>query len=134
MVFVVIAAACGSNGAARPPPRSATPRRTRIPLSASSPASCAEVVFDRLTPPQRVGQLFTLGLADDRLGSGEVDAIRSHHVGSVWFTRTTTGGAGAVRSVVDQVQAEGTPAATGGVRFYVAANQEGSPSPTMPRL
>ena len=82
-------------------------------------------MFDRLTLPQRVGQLFALGLADDRLGPAERDAIRSHHVGSVWFTETTTEGANAVGSVSAAVQAMATHAATGGVAFYVAANQEG---------
>jgi beta-N-acetylhexosaminidase len=82
-------------------------------------------VFDRLTPSQRVGQLFALGLAGDRLGPAELEAIRSRHVGSVWFTETTTAGASAVRQVAGQVQAQATDTATGGVRFYVAANQEG---------
>jgi beta-N-acetylhexosaminidase len=82
-------------------------------------------VFDRLTLQQRVGQLFALGLTDDRLGTEERDAIRSHHVGSVWFTETTTQGVRAVGSVATAVQAMATHAATGGVGFYVAANQEG---------
>lgn len=80
---------------------------------------------DRLSPQQRVGQLFALGLEDDRLGSGELDAIRSDHVGSVWFTATTEEGAGAVGEVAAAVQAEATRRATGGIGFYVAANQEG---------
>ncbi|MFL5798227.1 MAG: glycoside hydrolase family 3 N-terminal domain-containing protein [Actinomycetota bacterium] len=82
-------------------------------------------MFDRLTLPQRVGQLFALGLADDRLGAAELEAIRSRHVGSVWFTESTKEGVGAVREVATAVQAQATDAATGGVRFYVAANQEG---------
>jgi beta-N-acetylhexosaminidase len=82
-------------------------------------------MFGQLTVPQRVGQLFALGLANDRLGSREIQAIRSHHMGSVWFTETTTGGASAVRGVADAVQAQATDAATGGARFFVAANQEG---------
>jgi beta-N-acetylhexosaminidase len=82
-------------------------------------------VFDRLTLPQRIGQLFALGLEDNRLGPAEREAIRSHHVGSVWFTETTTEGASAVGSVSAAVQAMATHAATGGVGFFVAANQEG---------
>jgi beta-N-acetylhexosaminidase len=82
-------------------------------------------VFDRLTLPQRVGQLFSLGLANDRLGPAELKAIRSSHIGSVWFTQTTTAGVSAIRAVATEVQAQATHAATGGVRFYVAANQEG---------
>ncbi|MDP9234412.1 MAG: glycoside hydrolase family 3 protein [Actinomycetota bacterium] len=78
-----------------------------------------------MTVAQRVGQLFAMGLAGDRLGPTEVTAIRSHHVGSVWFTETTTGGTSAVRAVTTAVQNQATASATGGVRFYVAANQEG---------
>ncbi len=78
-----------------------------------------------MTEPQRVGQLFALGLADDRLGPAESAAIRNDHVGSVWFTRTTEAGATEVRDVADAVQALATRANTGKVRFYVAANQEG---------
>jgi beta-N-acetylhexosaminidase len=128
-VLTVIAAACVSNGpagsaptAAPPRPSATSPTTSRVP---SPPASCANVVFDQLTLPQRVGQLFAMGLASDRLGPAELEAIRSHHVGSVWFTETTTGGASAVRAVATAVQAQATHAATGGVRFYVAANQEG---------
>ena len=128
-VLTLIAAACVSNGAAGLPPTTTAPRPTAIsptPSHVSSPpASCADVVFDRLTLRQRVGQLFALGLASDRLGLAEREAIRSHHVGSVWFTETNTGGVTAVRAVANAVQAQATHAATGGVRFYVAANQEG---------
>ena len=128
-MIAVIAAACVSNGAAGPPPTTTAPRPTAISPTPSHvpspPASCANVVFKRLTPPQRVGQLFALGLAGDRLGPGELEAIQSHHVGSVWFTETTTGGRSAIRAVAAAVQAQATHGATGGVRFYVAANQEG---------
>jgi beta-N-acetylhexosaminidase len=78
-----------------------------------------------MTLAQRVGQLFALGLANDELGPGELGAIRTEHVGSVWFTKTTTAGAPAVRAVAAAVQAQATRTATGGVRFFVAANQEG---------
>ncbi|HJP64866.1 MAG TPA: glycoside hydrolase family 3 N-terminal domain-containing protein [Actinomycetota bacterium] len=88
-------------------------------------ASCSQRVLDGLSLPQRVGQLFLLGLADDRLGAAEADAIRSQHFGSVWFIQTTTSGAQAVREVADQVQSLATRKTTGSVGFFVAANQEG---------
>ncbi len=136
-MLTFIAAACGSNGAAGRAPTTIAHRTGAIsPTSShapsppgsptpSPPRSCVDVVFHRLTLPQRVGQLFALGLASDRLGPAELGAIRSHHVGSVWFTETTTGGASAVRAVATAVQAQAADASTGGVRFYVAANQEG---------
>jgi beta-N-acetylhexosaminidase len=128
-MLTVIAASCVSNGGASPPPVTTShrpgaisPTRSRAP---SSPPSCPEAVFDRLTLPQRVGQLFALGFLSDRLAPAEVRAIRSHHLGSVSFTETTFGGASAVRALATSVQALATDAATGGIRFYVAANQEG---------
>jgi beta-N-acetylhexosaminidase len=78
-----------------------------------------------MTVAQRIGQLFLLGLADDRLGAAELGAIRSQHVGSVWFTATTSIGVAGVRRIADAVQAQATAAATARVGFFVAANQEG---------
>ncbi len=74
---------------------------------------------------QRVGQLFIVGLRDDRLGSAEIAGIREHHFGSVSFIQTTTVGVAGVKRVADAVQALATKAITARVRFYVAANQEG---------
>jgi beta-N-acetylhexosaminidase len=74
---------------------------------------------------QRIGQLFLLGLAGNRLGPAERSAIRDEHVGSVWFTAQTSIGVAGVRTIADAVQAQASPAATAGVRFFVAANQEG---------
>ncbi|MEA2506231.1 MAG: beta-N-acetylhexosaminidase [Actinomycetota bacterium] len=140
-VLTVMAPACVSKGATGPPPTtiahmptsvhksSAAPKPTTVsptPIALPSPPlSCAHKVLHHLTLPQRVGQLFALGLASDRLGPAELDVIRTHHVGSVWFTETTTSGVASVRAVATAVQAQATRVATGGVRFYVAANQEG---------
>ena len=93
--------------------------------SPSVPSTCATLRLNSLTEEQRVGQLFLLGLENDRLGASEVDAIQRYHLGSVWFTETTGSGIAAVRQVADGVQALATDESTGGVRFYVAANQEG---------
>jgi beta-N-acetylhexosaminidase len=78
-----------------------------------------------MSEDQRAGQLFSLGLAANQLGSGERGAIRTLHLGSVWFTETSQVGVHAIRGVSDEVQAETTDAATAGVRMLVAANQEG---------
>lgn len=78
-----------------------------------------------MTLDQRVGQLFSLGLANDRLGLGELSAIINDHVGSFWFTATTTAGSAAIRAVSDAIQAQATKDATAGVGMFVAANQEG---------
>jgi beta-N-acetylhexosaminidase len=78
-----------------------------------------------MTEEQRVGQLFIVGLRDDRLGAAEVEGIRNHHFGSVSFIRTTSIGVRGVRAIADAVQTLATRATTARVRFYVAANQEG---------
>jgi beta-N-acetylhexosaminidase len=132
LVVGVVTAACNSSGSSgsnasgstSSAPGSTTPTPTSGPTT-SAPASCAATVFAGLTLPQQVGQLFALGLANNQLGTGEAGAIRDAHVGTVWFTQTTTAGTGAVSTVAHAVQAAATPASTGGVRFFVAANQEG---------
>jgi beta-N-acetylhexosaminidase len=99
---------------------------TPSPTAGQSVAtSCAERVLTGMTVAQRIGQLFLLGLADDRLGSAELSAIRNQHVGSVWFTQTSAIGVDGIRAIADAVQAEASPASTAGVGFFVAANQEG---------
>jgi len=78
-----------------------------------------------MTEAQRVGQLFIVGLRDDRLGAAEIAGIKEHHFGSVSFIVTTTEGVAGVKRVADAAQALATKAITARVQFYVAANQEG---------
>jgi len=116
-----------------PPPATPAPSPTptiRPPSATPSPrptaqASCAQQVLNRMSMPLRIGQLFSLGLANNRLGAAELSAIRNQHVGSVWFTATTSIGVAGIRAVANAVQAQATSAATAHVRFFVAANQEG---------
>ncbi len=91
----------------------------------TAPAGCVARTFASLTEAQRIGQLFMIGLPDDRLDAAERAAIVGSHFGSVSFTARTTVGIAGVRSIADAVQAQATLAATGGVRFLIAANQEG---------
>ncbi len=133
---LAVVAACASpltpsSGSGSPSGPSGTPVATATATAAAPPsptpslAACAQTVLAGLSEPQRVGQLFLLGLAADRLDPATVAAIGAQHIGSVWFTAQTTAGVAGVRTVADAVQAAATPAATGGVRFFVAANQEG---------
>jgi beta-N-acetylhexosaminidase len=127
--------AAGCSGSASQPSRdagatvTATPARpsppASVPASTASPQSCADRVLAGMSEAQRVGQLFILGLADDRLGPSEIDAIRTEHLGSVTFIETTNEGVGGVRGVTRAVQAQVSEAATGGAGFFVAVNQEG---------
>jgi beta-N-acetylhexosaminidase len=74
---------------------------------------------------QRVGQLFVVGLAGSVLDSATAQAIRTYHFGSVSFIATDTAGVAGVASVTRAVQSLSSAQATGGTRFFVAANQEG---------
>jgi beta-N-acetylhexosaminidase len=78
-----------------------------------------------MSDAQRVGQLFAVGLQDDRLSPSEADQIRRFHFGSVTFIETTAVGASAIHEVTRAVQSLATTKATEKVRFFVAVNQEG---------
>ena len=78
-----------------------------------------------MTQDQRIGQLFELGLAGDRLGPSEINLIRNDHIGSVWFVDRSSAGVSGIRGVTSAVQAQVSSATTANVRFFIAANQEG---------
>ncbi|HEY1330716.1 MAG TPA: hypothetical protein VGH10_04505, partial [Actinomycetota bacterium] len=89
LAFVLVAAAaCGpSSGPTTSPSGSGA---TGSPSTSPSPPSCAARTLAAMSEAQRVGQLFLLGLADNQLGPEELSAIQQQHIGSVWFTQTTT--------------------------------------------
>lgn len=74
-----------------------------------------------MSEAERIGQLFMIGLTDDRLTGSLREAIQTYHFGSVLFARRTSAGVTALRAVADSVQ----DLATDGVPLFVAANQEG---------
>src|SRR5690349_630390 len=104
------------------PPASVAPT-----LAPSTPpaSSCATRTLASLTLAQRVGQLFNVGLDHDQVSAAARDAILANHFGSVWYRAKTSIGVAGVRAVADAAQALATKRATGGIRFFVAANQEG---------
>src|ERR1700716_1033643 len=131
LALALLLAACATPARASPSP-SAPESPSTIPTVTASPtpsptatAECAARVLAPMTPEQRIGQLFLLGLANDQLGSAETDAIRTYHFGSVWFVERSTAGAAAIRSVADAVQSLAGADTTASVRFFIAANQEG---------
>ncbi len=137
-LLVAVLAGCAGSAGAPSSPGPATPRghTTGAPSAGRSPAdgpapaagpsrACADRVLARMTLPQRVGQLFVVGLAGSVLDSATASAIRAYHFGSVSFIATDTAGVAGVAAVSRAVQALSSPQVTGGVRFFVAANQEG---------
>src|ERR1700730_14170382 len=120
LCMMAVSSTCGSPSATPSP----SPRPSPTP-TASPPPPCADRVFAAMTPDQRIGQLFELGLAGDRLGPTEINLIQTDHIGSVWFVATSTAGVAGIQAVTSAVQAQVSSGATGDVRFFVAANQEG---------
>ncbi|HUN37001.1 MAG TPA: glycoside hydrolase family 3 N-terminal domain-containing protein [Trebonia sp.] len=99
------------------------PASTESPAS-SAPASCPERVFDSLTEAQRVGQLFLVGVPSNAATAEVVTAVDDYHLGSVLLAKTSAS-VSTLASGTAGIQALATKQATGGVRFLVAANQEG---------
>ena len=106
-------------------PVPATPTPIPATPSPTPELSCVDSTLASMTEAQRIGQLFMVGLVDDQLDAAEKQAIAQFHFGSVDYTRRTARGSAADRAVADAVQAQATLAATRGIRFFVAANQEG---------
>ncbi|NHN56648.1 glycoside hydrolase family 3 protein [Calidifontibacter sp. DB0510] len=77
-----------------------------------------------MTPQQRAGQLVMVGIQAGSAPSAVDQVIRDARIGNVLFlggwSSTTS-----VRAVSDHVQAQANSRSTGGVRFLVAADQEG---------
>ena len=69
-----------------------------------------------MTLDQRIGQLFELGLAGDRLGPTEINMIQTDHIGSVWFVDRSYAGVAGIHAVAAAVQAEVSSSATANVR------------------
>jgi len=113
-------ASASSHSAAAAGPASAAPAPSPSP-SVSCPAS----VLASMTEAQRVGQLLLVGLPDNEVAGTVASTITAHHFGSVIFGADSKGGIAGARQVSDAVQALTSKSATAGVRFFVAANQEG---------
>jgi beta-N-acetylhexosaminidase len=77
-----------------------------------------------MTMAQRVGQLFLVGIAGDP-GAESARALMAYHFGSLLFGTTTTAGLAAVGQLARADQAQASARATAGVRFFIAADQEG---------
>jgi beta-N-acetylhexosaminidase len=80
-------------------------------------------VLGRLTLAQQVGQLFIVGVAGDASTRPLAAAVRSYHFGSLLLT-TSGAGTAALARQVSALQSL-APSATGGIGFFIAANQEG---------
>jgi beta-N-acetylhexosaminidase len=129
-------AGCGS-GSVSPASQSASRPPTAGSSSAnagSSPAqksqasaaqpSCPAQVFARMSEAERVGQLFLVGIAGAP-AAYVAQAVRTYHFGNLLWQGTSTAGVTADRRASQAIQALASSATTAGVRFFIAANQEG---------
>jgi beta-N-acetylhexosaminidase len=98
---------------------------TASPVASGAAAACADTKLAGMAEEQRVGQLFMVGINGDRLSVVEAAAIEADHFGSVFLVGTRTNGVAGVRNLSDSIQALATDSGTAGVRFFVAADQEG---------
>ena len=101
---------------------------TADPTPASGPAStasCVSGILAKMTEAQRVGQLFLVGMAQDYVGPVTTAALKQYHFGSLLFGENTSEGVTAAAAATSHIQSLATSSITGGVRFFIAANQEG---------
>jgi beta-N-acetylhexosaminidase len=103
--------AAGGNGLADPP------------TIGSPAAACVAQVLGGLTLAQRVGQLFLVGVDDDIAGPQLTAAEQAYHFGSLLLNESAVGTAqlAAQTAAMQELARPGTD----GVRFFIAANQEG---------
>lgn len=116
--YVVAGATGDGTPVARP---QSSPSSSSSP-SASPTASAATAAYDRLSPEQRVGQLFVIGVTSDAPTQEQVDRLRSGAGGNVFLRGRNELGVQAQAAVDDRLRALTTHA---GVRPFIAADQEG---------
>jgi beta-N-acetylhexosaminidase len=117
-------AATPSSGRTSPAATGSASQPTSTSPAAATSASCSQRVFNSMTEAQRVGQLFLVGVPSDSATSQVVAAVDDYHFGSVLLAETSASVATLAGGTAG-IQALATQQATGGVRFLVAANQEG---------
>jgi beta-N-acetylhexosaminidase len=110
-------AAPGSTGAA------AGPDAAGQPTTGSPAAACVTQSLGQLTLAQRVGQLFLVGVDGDIAGPQLTAAEQSYHFGSFLLNSSAVGTA-QLATQTAAMQALARPG-TDGIRFFIAANQEG---------
>jgi beta-N-acetylhexosaminidase len=93
------------------------------PTTASPSSACVTQVLSNLTLAQRVGQLFVVGVDGNVAGPQLTAAEHTYHFGSLLLNKTGAGTA--ALSAQTAAMQELAPSGTGGVRFFISANQEG---------
>jgi len=126
-IALVLAMALGGCAATAPGPTPSAPTPT---ASASTPAPTPTPdPLAGLSLEQRVGQLFMVGTDVSAASPETLAAITDRHAGSIFLHGRTTAGATAVGGLVGQFTALAAAgdvnSPTGGIRLWVATDQEG---------
>jgi beta-N-acetylhexosaminidase len=100
-----------------PSAQASSPARARQPGG-----SCPQRVYDSMTEAQRVGQLFLVSMPSNAPTARVAQAIAAYHFGSVLLSRTA---ASLATLASDTAGTQALAGSNGGVRFFIAANQEG---------
>jgi len=115
------AASLSPSAVTRHPSAPAAPSRS--PSAPTGPyGACVARVYGRLTLAQRVGELFLVGVTSDIAGPQTTAAVSTYHFGSLLLNPTAEG-VTALAAATAHMQS--LAAANDGVRFFIAANQEG---------
>ncbi|GAA4345163.1 glycoside hydrolase family 3 N-terminal domain-containing protein [Angustibacter luteus] len=112
---------------------SATSSTTSAPTTATDGATstptptpdAAERALATMSLAQRVGQLVMVGTPATGTGGTARAAISEQHVGNVMLTGRSTRGVAGTAATTAALQRKATSRATGGVRLFVATDQEG---------
>jgi beta-N-acetylhexosaminidase len=134
---VVVTAGCSPSATSSSTAASLSPSPVSSRSASSGPASapatadqahdapygaCVARVFGRMSEAQRVGQLFLAGVPGDVAGPQMTAALHKYHFGSMLLWQSSEGVA-ALAAATAHMQSLAT--INGGVRFFIAANQEG---------
>lgn len=106
------------------PATSPKPTTSRTSRTTAAPASCVSRSYAELSPAQRAGQLLMIGLDAGSPMTSDDTQITINHVGNVIYLGGWSGSA-RIRTTSDHLQSQAGPAATGGVKLLIAADQEG---------
>ncbi|MGB4780278.1 glycoside hydrolase family 3 N-terminal domain-containing protein, partial [Microbacterium sp.] len=122
LVAVVALAGCAAPASV---PSSTTPTTPPAVSTATPTPTPTPDPLAGLTLEQRVGQVFMVGTAVSSVTPATVSAVTDRHAGSIFLHGRTQAGTAAVAAVVGQFTQLVDGGATGGIRLWVATDQEG---------
>jgi beta-N-acetylhexosaminidase len=92
------------------------------PDAAPTPRAVAIAAYDRMTPAQRVGQLFMAAMPTTGGSAAQITVLRSHDIGNVILVNSTTASRATVRAGTKTLASNLTET---GVAPFISTDQEG---------